>query len=328
MQSGWLGNSADGTKLFEREAEEMKRRELLQQTAALSLAAIVPSSLAGAKASSDASSDRATSGLNPLKPPVHGPIPVAFLISQVAAVIDFCGPWEVFQDASVPGHPDQGFQLYTVAETPDPIEASGGMKITPHYTLETAPRPKVVVIPAQSGESQIMVDWIRKSAESADLVMSVCTGAYLLANTGLLSGKAATTHHDSYRAFARRFPDIQLKRGVRFVEEGNLATAGGLTSGIDLALRVVERYYGSQVAKRTAYYMEYQGLGWMNESSNSIYAKVGTEVDNSPYCLVCGMDVDPQTALSSSYKGKTYYFCMAGHKQQFDATPEKFVKTN
>src|ERR1700730_3719942 len=75
-----------------------------------------------------------------------------------------------------------------VAETPDPIEASGGMKIAPHYTLKTAPRPKVVVIPAQSGDSQTMVDWIRKSAESADVVMSVCTGAYLLANTGLLSG--------------------------------------------------------------------------------------------------------------------------------------------
>jgi putative intracellular protease/amidase/YHS domain-containing protein len=306
----------------------MNRRELFQQTAALSLAAVVSSSFASAKASSNTSSDREPAGPNPLKPPVHGPIPVAFLISQGAAVIDFCGPWEVFQDASVPGHPDQGFQLYTVAETSDPIETSGGMKITPHYTLEAAPRPKVVVIPAQSGDSQTMVDWIRKSAESADVVMSVCTGAYLLANTGLLSGKAATTHHDSYRAFARRFQDIQLKRGVRFVEEGNLATAGGLTSGIDLALRVVERYYGREVARRTAYYMEYQGQGWMNESANSIYAKVGTEIDNSPYCLVCGMDVDPQTAPSSAYKGKTYYFCMPGHKQQFDVTPEKFVKTS
>jgi YHS domain-containing protein len=100
-----------------------------------------------------------------------------------------------------------------------------------------------------------------------------------------------------------------------------------LRRGIDLALRVVERYYGREVANRTTYYMEYQGQGWMNESSNSIYAKVGTDVDNSPYCLVCGMDVDPQTAPSSSYKGKTYYFCMPGHKHQFDATPEKFLKT-
>jgi YHS domain-containing protein/putative intracellular protease/amidase len=306
----------------------MKRRELLRQTAKFSLAATVPFSFTHSVVSSDASSDKGAPVPNPLKPPVQGTIPVAFLISQGAAVIDFCGPWEVFQDVSVPGHPDQGFQLYTVAEAPDPIRISGGMKITPNYTLKTAPQPTVVVIPAQGGDTEAMLDWIRKSAKSADVVMSVCTGAYLLAGTGLLTGKAATTHHDSYRAFARRFQDVQLKRGVRFVEEGNLATAGGLTSGIDLALHVVERYYGREVAKRTAYYMEYQGQGWMNESSNSIYAKVGTEEDHSPFCPVCGMDIDSKTADRSVYKGKTYYFCMPGHKQQFDTAPEKFVKAS
>jgi len=202
------------------------------------------------------------------------------------------------------------------------------MKITPNYTLQTAPQPRVVVIPAQGGDSQAILDWIRKSAETADVVMSVCTGAFLLANTGLLSGKEATTHHDSYRAFARRFQNIHLKRGVRFVEQGNLASAGGLTSGIDLALRVVERYFGREVAKQTAYYMEYQSQGWINENSNSVYAKVGTEADNSPYCPVCGMDVDPKTTDNSIYKGKTYYFCMPSHKQQFDAAPEKFVNTS
>jgi YHS domain-containing protein/putative intracellular protease/amidase len=300
---------------------EMKRRELLRQTAALGLVAAVPfrSELLGV-------SDKAPTTPNPLKPSVQRSIPVAVLLSQGAAVIDFCGPWEVFQDVTIPGHPDQGFQLYTVAESLDPIQISGGMKITPNYTLQTAPPAKVVVIPAQEGDGQVLVDWIRKSAETADVVMSVCTGAFLLAKTGLLAGQAATTHHDSYQGFARLFPDIQLKRGVRFVEEGNLATAGGLSSGIDLALRVVERYFGREVAKQTAYYMEYQGQGWMSENSNSIYAKVGTEPDNKPYCSVCGMDVDPKTSPSSVYKGKTYYFCMPSHKKKFDGNPEQFVK--
>jgi len=306
----------------------MNRRELLQKSAAVSLAAAVPFSFASAKVSGDAKLTKGISGLNPLTPPVHGPIPVALLISEGAAVIDFCGPWEVFQDVRIPNRPDEGFHLYTVAETLDPIAVSGGMKVTPNYTLKTAPRPKVVVIPAQNGDSDAMLDWIRKSAESADVVMSVCTGAYLLAGTGLLAGKAATTHHNSYRAFARRFQDVQLKRGVRFVEEGNLATAGGLTSGIDLALRVVERYYGRDVAKLTAYYMEYQGQGWMNESSNSVYANVDTEEDHSPFCPVCGMDVDPKTAEKSVYKDKTYYFCMPEHKEQFEKTPQKFVKAS
>lgn len=306
----------------------MNRRELLQRSAAVSLAAAVPFSFASTKTSGDANSTKTISGLNPLKPPIHGPIPVAFLISQGAAVIDFCGPWEVFQDVSIPEHRDQGFHLYTVAETSDPIEVSGGMKVTPNYTLKTAPQPKVVVIPAQAGDTDAMLDWIRRSAKSADVVMSVCTGAYLLAETGLLAGKAATTHHNSYRAFGRRFQDVQLKRGVRFVEQGNLATAGGLTSGIDLALRVVERYYGRDVAKQTAYYMEYQGQGWMNESSNSVYANVDIGDNHSPFCPVCGMDVDPKTAEKSVYNDKTYYFCMPQHKQQFDATPQKFVKAS
>ena len=76
------------------------------------------------------------------------------------------------------------------------VTASGGLKLVPDYTFENAPAPKVIVIPAQSGDA--MLEWIRKSAKTADVVMSVCTGAFILAKTGLLSGKAATTHHGSY----------------------------------------------------------------------------------------------------------------------------------
>jgi len=82
--------------------------------------------------------------------------------------------------------------------------------------------------------------------------MSVCTGAYLLAETGLLAGKSATTHHGAYVDLARKFPDIHVKRGARFVEDGNLASSGGLSCGIDLAFRVVERYFGREVAKQAA----------------------------------------------------------------------------
>jgi len=193
---------------------------------------------------------------NPLKPPAQGSIPVAFLVSEGAVIIDFCGPWEVFQDVNIPGRQDPPFRLYTVSETTAPIHASGGMKIVPDYTLANAPAPKVIVIPAQSQPSEAVLEWIRKSTKNTDVTMSVCTGAFVLAKTGLLSGKAATTFHAAFRPFAMQFPDIQLKRGARFVEDGNLATAGGLSSGIDLALRVVERYYGREVAQKTAYDME------------------------------------------------------------------------
>jgi len=260
-----------------------------------------------------------------LKPPNKGQIPVAFLISDGAVVIDFCGPWEVFQDVTIPGREEMPFRLYTVAETKKPIRTSGGMQIVPDYTIQDAPPPKVIVIPAQSAPSPAVLDWIRKSSKTTDVSMSVCTGAFVLAKTGLLNGKSATTYHGAFVRFATQFPDIQVKRGARFVENGNLATAGGLSSGIDLALRVVERYYGREVATKTAYDMEYQGEGWMNPDSNQAYATALTSTAEHPLCTVCGMDVDPKVAPKSVFKGATYYFCSEDDKKTFDASPDKFI---
>jgi len=239
-------------------------------------------------------------------------------------VIDFCGPWEVFRDVMVSGG-DHPFRLYTVSDKTDPIHAGGGMKIVPDFTFANAPAPKVVVIPAQSEPSAAMLKWIHESSKNTDVTMSVCTGAFVLAKTGLLSGKSATTFHSAFNSFAMEFPDIQLKRGARFVENGNLATAGGLSSGIDLALRVVERYYGRDVAQKTAYNMEYQGQGWMNPDSNQTYAVAPVSTAEHPLCPVCGMDVDPKIAPKSVFKGSTYYFCSDDDKKTFDTAPKRFV---
>jgi putative intracellular protease/amidase/YHS domain-containing protein len=281
-----------------------------------------------AKAPSGHENDQSAVKTNPLKPPAQGSIPVAFLISEGAVMIDFTGPWEVFQDVMVPGRTDHPFRLYTVSESNSPIHASGGMKIVPDYTFGNAPAPKVIVIPAQSEPSEATLEWIRKSTRTTDVTMSVCTGAFVLAKTGLLSGKAATTYHGAFVPFANQFSDIHLKRGARFVEDGNLATAGGLSSGIDLALRVVERYFGREVAEKTAYNMEYQGLGWMNPDSNQVYAATPVSTAEHPLCVVCGMDVDPATAPKSVFKGATYYFCSDDDKKTFDAAPDKFVNTD
>jgi transcriptional regulator GlxA family with amidase domain len=260
-----------------------------------------------------------------LKPPASGSIPVAFVISEGAVVIDFCGPWEVFRDVMVPGRQDHPFRLYTVSDKSSPIQAGGGMKIVPDYTFANAPTPKVIVIPAQREPSPAMLEWIRENSKNTDLTMSVCTGAFVLAKTGLLSGKSATTFHGAFRSFAIEFPDVHLKRGARFVEDGNLATAGGLSSGIDLALRVVERYFGREVAQKTAYELEYQGQGWMNADSNQVYANMPVSTSDHPLCPVCGMDVDPKSSPKSVFNGKTYYFCSDDDKKTFDAAPDKFV---
>jgi putative intracellular protease/amidase/YHS domain-containing protein len=261
---------------------------------------------------------------NPLKPPAQGQIPIAFVISEGAVVIDFGGPWEVFRDVNIPGK-GAPFRLYTVSDKIAPITVGGGMKIVPDYTFANAPTPKVIVIPAQSEPSKAMLDWIRQSSKSTDVTMSVCTGAFVLAKTGLLDGKSATTFHSAFTSFAMEFPKIELKRGARFVENGNLATSGGLSSGIDLALRVVERYYGREVAAKTAYNMEYQGQGWMDANSNQTYAVMPVSTAEHPLCPVCGMDVDVATAPKSLYKGTTYYFCSDDDKKTFDAAPDKFA---
>ena len=257
--------------------------------------------------------------------PAEGNVPVAFPISDGAVVIDYCGPWEVFQDVQVPAGDKNipGFTLYTVARSLDPVTASGGMKVIPNYSFNDAPAPKVIVIPAQSGNNEL-IEWIKKSAAKADLTMSVCTGAFKLAQTGLLAGKPATTHHSSYSSFAMTFRDIKLKRGARFVEAGdNLASAGGLTSGMDLAFRVVERYYGRTVAERTAFFMEYQSNGWKDAGVNSIYAQ--KPKSNEVVCAVCGMAVSPTATLRTTYKAGIYLFCSQGCKDQFDAAPEEIV---
>jgi transcriptional regulator GlxA family with amidase domain len=233
----------------------MNRRDLLTVSAAATFLA------AGTRAHSE------SKPVKPLTPPAKGKIPVAFLISNDAQVIDFAGPWEVFQDVHVPSRGPtmdemMPFQLFTVAESTQAIRATGGLKIVPDYDFASAPTAKLIVIPAQSRPTDPTKAWLRKSAQLSDVTMSVCTGAFVLGAAGMLSGQAATTHHDFYDKFAETFPDVHLQRGVRFVENNKIATAGGLTSGIDLALHVVERYFGADVAQQTAAFMEHESTRW------------------------------------------------------------------
>jgi putative intracellular protease/amidase/YHS domain-containing protein len=307
----------------------MNRRDLLKGSVVAGFMAAVPFSLAAKRTAvrgasawiGDTDSSASAAAQNPLKPPKSGSITVAYPLSRGVVDIDFTGPWAIFGSVMLPGGDmTSPFHQYSVAETKAPLVTESGLTVVPDYTFETAPQPKVIVIPAQHA-SEEMLQWIRKSSLSTDLTMSVCVGAYVLAKTGLLNGKSATTHHDAYKDFANEFPKVHVIRGVRFVEEGNLATSGGLASGIDLALHVVERYFGRKVAEDTAYNLEYQGQGWKDPNLNAIYAQALT-------CPVCGMPSDPAKKATSIYKGKTYYFCEMGEvcKGKFDAAPDKYAE--
>lgn len=218
----------------------------------------------------------------PLKPPSGGPINVAFIISKGANVIDIAGAWEVFEDTmlSSEGHAWAGgddmvmpFNVYTVSDSRDSVDANG-LTIVPNYTFANAPKPHIIVIPAQAGRSEAQKSWLLTNVKTADVTMSVCTGASVLAAYGLLDGEEATTHHLYEHGLQQRYPAVHFVGDMRFVENDKVSTAAGLTSGIDLALHVVERYYGRTVAQATADYMEYHSELWKNPELATVETKI------------------------------------------------------
>ncbi len=303
----------------------MFRRDLLKTWMLLSAGGAL-AGCANASGGSSVASSLAT--LEPL--PAPGPqdrIPVAFLLSEGAEVVDFAGPWGVFEYVILPDRDTLPFELFTVAETSAPLIVSGGMKVVANYTYENAPQPKVIVIPAQSDPTPAAIAWLQRAAAGADLTMSVCTGAFLLAESGLLNGRDATTHHGSLAVFAADYQQVRVHRGARFTDSGNVATAGGLTSGIDLALHVVERYFGQDVAEQTILSLEYQGQGWRDPASNAAYAQRPRLTGEPPVCPVCEYVIpDRIDRPTLAYRGKTYTFCGTGCRDRFERDPEYFAE--
>jgi transcriptional regulator GlxA family with amidase domain len=233
----------------------MKRRSFLGQSIS---AAALGVFAATARPGDAVAAQSGTAELPPL--PKRSAVRVAFLLGDSANVVDTAGPWEVFQDTMVDGH-SHPFELFTVAPTEGVLKMTGGLQVKPHYSIRNAPQPNIIVVPAHRATDDSRA-WLREASAGTDVTMSVCTGAFQLARAGLLDKMTATTHHEYWDSFAKEFPEIELRRGLRFVDNGRIATAGGLTSGIDMALHVVARYFGVPAAQATAEYMEYTSEAW------------------------------------------------------------------
>jgi transcriptional regulator GlxA family with amidase domain len=217
-------------------------------------------------------SPAAAESAKPLVAPAGRAIRVAFVMTEGVTMMDFSGPWEVFQDVMMPDRGDSTsqqmpFELYTVGISRDPVHTSAtpahaGMSLVPDYTFADAPAPDLVVVGAQSGGAAVE-EWLRKVHGQGITVMSVCVGAFILGKAGLLDGKPATTHPAYYKRFVEQNPKLQLVRAVRYAQADDVTyTSGGVSAGIDLALHIVAEYFGTPVAQRTADYMQYQGTGW------------------------------------------------------------------
>jgi len=180
---------------------------------------------------------------------------VAVLLFDGAEVIDYAGPWEVFGQA--------GFKIFTVAENSKPIDAVFGQKIIPDYTFANAPSADIVLVPGGRGSRTAMhnsavIKWLQQRAQSSDHVMSVCTGALILAKAGLLEGLSATTFHDAIDLLAQVAPKTRVVSNQRYVDNGKIITTAGLSSGIDGALHLVSKIKGKGSAQATALTLEYQ----------------------------------------------------------------------
>jgi len=310
----------------------MQRRELMKQTLAVGAFAVgasaaLPGRAPAAELSKDTGAVADARLTNPLTVPANGTIRVAFLIGPDAEEVDYAFPWGVFQNVMVGDNHHMPFKLYTVAVSKEAVRTTGGLAILPEYTFADAPTPNVVVVPAMDTDkiAPAALDWLRSVQKDADLTMSVCDGAFVLAKAGLIDGKKATCYHSGYRMLGVMYPNVNVVRGVRYVEDGKIAASGGLTCGADLAMRVVERYFGREQARQTARDLEFQGTGWMYPNSNAQFAKRPVSTAEHPLCEVCDMKVNPKMALTWKYESKLYYFCSDEHKALFVSKPEHFI---
>lgn len=196
------------------------------------------------------------------------PRTVGIYLFDEVEVLDFVGPFEVFSVASrvaardAPGNPPP-FEVFTLSRTGGRIATRGHLAVTPAYAFDGHPDIDLLIIPGGIIDTELarpgVVDWIRTRAARAEIVASVCTGAFLLAEAGLLDGLAATTHWEDADDLAVRYPGVTVIRDTQgWIDHGHIVTAAGISAGIDMTLHLVDRLLGRTLAERTARQMEYR----------------------------------------------------------------------
>ncbi len=199
-------------------------------------------------------------------PPGRKSCTVGVYLFDDVEILDFAGPYEVFTTASrlshraTPASPEP-FTVCTIARTRDLVRARAGLLVQPDYSAARHPSLDVLIVPggvvtAELAEPEVL-RWIAGVARGTTLTASVCTGAFLLAKAGLLAGRSATTHWEDVDELREMFPDLSVRTGVRWVDEGPVVTSAGISAGIDMSLHLVERLAGRDLALRTARQMDF-----------------------------------------------------------------------
>ncbi len=191
---------------------------------------------------------------------------VGIILFEDVEILDLCGPFEVFSvvrlDEEKRREEPSPFDVVLVSERDEPIVTAGGMKVIPDYTFHVCPKLDILVVPGGWGTrkemgNSVMIEWIKERAAEVETLTAVCTGSMLLGFAGLLDGLSATTHWRSLEWMSTSFPSVTVRRDERVVEDGRVITSAGISAGIDMALKVVTRYFGEGIARATAKHMEY-----------------------------------------------------------------------
>ncbi len=189
-----------------------------------------------------------------------------YLFDEVE-VLDFAGPFEVFSTASrvklrlEPRAPIP-FEVFTIADSRRIVRARGGLQVQPQFEIAHHPLIDVLVIPggvvAAELQRENIIAWIARAAATAKITASVCTGAFLLGQAGLLHGRGATTHWEDIADLRTMFPAIHVQAETRWVDANQVVTSAGISAGIDMSLHLVARLENDDLAVRTARQMEFE----------------------------------------------------------------------
>ncbi len=186
---------------------------------------------------------------------------IAIYIYDNAEVLDFSGPFEVFSVASRFLEEAEKFNVFLVGESGDTIRARGGFSVNPNFGFHDHPFIDLLVVVGGVHTEELkkpdVIAWISSQAQKADMIASVCTGAFLLAEAGVVSNQKVTTHWEDIADLKRSYPRLNVIENQRWVDEGNIMTSGGISAGIDMSLHLVEKFRGADLASKTAKQMEF-----------------------------------------------------------------------
>ncbi len=185
---------------------------------------------------------------------------VAILIYDGVYLLDFAGPLEIFNDSMI-NDSTNAFDVFLVSPTNKTIKCHTNTEISANYSVDNCPEADILVIPGGNlnlaSENTKIADWIKKVNLNTKITMSVCTGAFILAELGILDNMEATTWYGAAKRLQKMYPKIKIQPGKRFTDNGKIVTTAGVSAGVDGALHVVEKLYGKEIADRTAKYIEW-----------------------------------------------------------------------